>query len=59
MSIDGADLSGGSPLPGQILGKVRLRTAKGEICRWQDYKAVNLHGHRQEAFLQDNQNLME
>lgn len=25
-------------------GKVRLRTPKGQICRWQDYKAVNLHG---------------
>lgn len=24
-------------------GKVRLRTPLGEICRWQDYKAVNLH----------------
>ena len=35
-------------------GKVRIRTPKGEICRWQDYKAVNLHGHCCEAFLQDN-----
>ena len=40
-------------------GKVRLRTPKGEICRWQDYKAVNLHGHCCEAFLQDNEQLVE
>ncbi len=31
-------------------GKVRIRTPKGEICRWQDYKAVNLHENYQEAF---------
>jgi len=35
-------------------GKVRIRTPLGEVCRWQDYKAVNLHGHCQEAFLQEN-----
>ena len=40
-------------------GKVRLRTPKGEICRWQDYKAINLHGHCQEAFLQENEKLLE
>lgn len=40
-------------------GKVRLRTPKGESCRWQDYKAVNLHGHRCEAFFQDNEQLVE
>uniref|UniRef100_B8HZ51 ISKra4 family transposase n=1 Tax=Cyanothece sp. (strain PCC 7425 / ATCC 29141) TaxID=395961 RepID=B8HZ51_CYAP4 len=40
-------------------GKVRIRTPKGEICRWQDYKAVNLHGHYCEAFLQDNEQLIE
>lgn len=39
-------------------GKVRLRTAKGEICRWQDYKAVNLHEHCCEAFLQENEHLV-
>jgi len=31
-------------------GKVRIRTPLGEICRWQDYKAVNLHEHCVEAF---------
>ncbi len=40
-------------------GKVRIRTPKGEICRWQDYKAVNLHGHGCEAFFQDNEQLIE
>jgi hypothetical protein len=40
-------------------GKVRIRTPKGEICRWQDYKAVNLHGHCREAFFQDNDSLVE
>lgn len=40
-------------------GKVRIRTPKGEICRWQDYKAVNLHGYCQEAFLQENERLVE
>lgn len=40
-------------------GKVRIRTPKGEICRWQDYKAVNLHGHCCEAFLHDNEQLVE
>lgn len=40
-------------------GKVRIRTPKGEICRWQDYKAVNLHGHCCEAFLQENARLVE
>lgn len=39
-------------------GKVRLRTPTGEICRWQDYKAVNLHEHCCEAFLQDNEQLV-
>jgi hypothetical protein len=40
-------------------GKVRIRTPKGEICRWQDYKAVHLHGHSCEAFLHDNEPLIE
>lgn len=40
-------------------GKVRIRTPKGEICRWQDYKAVNLHGHCREAFWQENARLVE
>ena len=39
-------------------GKVRLRTPLGEVCRWQDYKAVSLHGHCQEAFLQENERLV-
>lgn len=39
-------------------GKVRIRTPKGESCRWQDYKAVHLHGHYCEAFLQDNEQLV-
>jgi hypothetical protein len=39
-------------------GKVRLRTPKGERCRWQDYKAVNLHEHCCEAFLQNNEQLV-
>lgn len=40
-------------------GKVRIRTPKGEICRWQDYKAVNLHGYYQEAFFHANEQLVE
>ncbi len=40
-------------------GKVRIRTPQGEICRWQDYKAVNLHEHCQSAFLQENDKLVE
>lgn len=40
-------------------GKVRIRTPKGEICRWQDYKAVNLHDHSCEGFLHDNEQLVE
>lgn len=40
-------------------GKVRIRTPKGEICRWQDYKAVNLHGYSCEAFFQENEQLVE
>ncbi len=39
-------------------GKVRLRTPLGEVCRWQDYKAVSLHGQCQEAFLQENERLV-
>jgi len=38
--------------------KVRIRTPKGEICRWQDDKAVHLHGHSCEAFLHDNEPLI-
>ena len=40
-------------------GKVRIRTPKGEICKWQDYKAVNLHGYYQEAFFHANERLVE
>jgi len=40
-------------------GKARVRTPKGEICRWQDYKAVNLHGHACEAFFHQNEQLIE
>jgi hypothetical protein len=40
-------------------GKVRIRTPQGEICRWQDYKAVNLHEHCVEAFFQSNETLMK
>jgi hypothetical protein len=40
-------------------GKVRLRTPEGEICKWQDYKAVNLHGQYQEAFFHANEQLVE
>ena len=38
-------------------GKVRLRTPKGQPCRWQDYKAVNLHQQSQGAFFQHNDEL--
>lgn len=40
-------------------GKVRVRTPKGEMCRWQDYKAVNLHGESCEAFFHENERLVE
>lgn len=40
-------------------GKVRVRTPKGEICRWQDYKGVSLHGHACEAFFHENERLIE
>jgi hypothetical protein len=40
-------------------GKVRIRTPLGEICRWQDYKAVNLHEHCVGAFFQANVTLTE
>jgi len=40
-------------------GKVRIRTPLGEICRWQDYKAMNLHEQCVEAFFQSNETLME
>ena len=39
-------------------GKVRIRTPKGERCRWQDYKAVNLHGQVREAFFHENDRLV-
>jgi hypothetical protein len=39
-------------------GKVRLRKPLGEPCCWQDYKAVNLHEHCQEAFFQENKPLI-
>lgn len=35
-------------------GKVRLRTPKGELSEWRDYKAVNLHERCVSAFFQDN-----
>ncbi|MCL6436016.1 MAG: hypothetical protein K6T90_17750 [Leptolyngbyaceae cyanobacterium HOT.MB2.61] len=35
-------------------GKARIRAPKGEICRWQGYKAVNLYEHTCEAFFQEN-----
>jgi hypothetical protein len=40
-------------------GKVRIRTPLGELCRWQDYKAVNLHEHCVGAFFQANVTLTE
>jgi len=40
-------------------GKVRIRTPRGEVCRWQDYKAVHLHGQEREAFFQANERLVE
>lgn len=40
-------------------GKVRLRTPLGEMCRWQDYKAVSLHERCCEAFFQDKEQLVE
>ncbi|NJL57638.1 ISKra4 family transposase [bacterium] len=40
-------------------GKVRIRTPLGEICRWQDYKAVNLHGHWLDAFFHANEALVD
>lgn len=40
-------------------GKVRIRTPKGEICKWQDYKAVNLHGQYQGAFFHSNDSLVD
>ncbi|NEO03266.1 MAG: hypothetical protein F6K50_50530 [Moorea sp. SIO3I7] len=39
-------------------GKVRLRTAIGERSQWRDYKAVNLHEHRNGAFFCENVNLV-
>jgi hypothetical protein len=39
-------------------GKVRIRTPLGESCRWQDYKAVNLHEHDVAAFFQSNETLI-
>jgi len=35
-------------------GKIRLRTPLGQISRWQDYKAVNLH-----AFFHENSDLVD
>ena len=40
-------------------GKVRLRTPEGESCKWQDYKAVNLHGYYQVAFFRANEQMVE
>jgi hypothetical protein len=40
-------------------GKARIRTPPGEICRWQDYKAVNLHDHCVGAFFHSNQSLTD
>lgn len=39
-------------------GKVRIRTPEGEPCCWQDYKAINLHGHCCEAFFHQNEKLV-
>jgi len=39
-------------------GKVRLRTPKGELSEWRDYKAVNLHQCCVSAFFQDNARLV-
>jgi hypothetical protein len=40
-------------------GKVRLRTPLGQPCQWRDYKAVNLHLSKVEAFFQDNDSLVD
>ena len=40
-------------------GKARIRTPLGEMCRWQDYKAVNLHDHCVEAFFHSNETLID
>ena len=37
--------------------RFRIRTPKGEPCRWQDYKAVNLHGQVREAFFHEHDQL--
>lgn len=37
---------------------MRLRTAKGQGSQWRDYKAVTLHDHLCEAWLQDNEALV-
>jgi hypothetical protein len=39
-------------------GKVRLRTPKGQMCLWRDYKAVTLHQQCVEAFFQANATLV-
>ena len=39
-------------------GKVRLRTTKGKACEWRDYKAINLEQNGVEAFLHENERLV-
>lgn len=40
-------------------GKIRVRTAVGEECRWLDYKGVRLHELATGASFQDNQQLVD
>ena len=40
-------------------GKVRLRTPKGQLSEWRDYKGVNLHQCCVGAFFQENAALIE
>ncbi len=41
-------------------GKIRLRTAEGEPCTWQEYKGISLHSACVTgAFFQDNSALVE
>jgi hypothetical protein len=40
-------------------GKVRLRTAKGQLSQWRDYKGVNLHQYCVAAFFKANDTLVD
>lgn len=40
-------------------GKIRIRTPRGEECRWLDYKGVRLHEFATGACFQDNQQLID